>query len=582
MKNLYSLLLSFFLIGAACQLHGAVSISNVSITTSPILACNPINISVAGIHDCGNYVYSNTTYTIVGTTIYVDVNYTVGAICLPVIMPFTQTASLTNVPAGTYTLVATGTLNGVGGQSAFVSNVVVQGCCDANAAFTLSPTTTCVGLPVSTTNASTMAQTTSWYYNNSLVSSAANTTFIPTSSGVKTVKLVVTGTGCADSISHTFTAFSNPNITLGPDTSICAGSSYQIGVSGNFSQFSWSTGGNTSMINVNQVGIYSLTVTNINGCQAKDTMEIVSILPLPIFTIGNDVTVCPGQTLTLNPGLWDTYNWSNGSTAQSVSVGAGTYFVTVQNAGACAGKDTIVISNFAAPAIQFVTDTAGCDIVSLTESSNFATYAWSTGATTNSIDVLSTGVYALTVTDANGCSDTLNIDMQVFESPIFTLGADTSICVHDSLLLSPTVTGVTYLWQDGSSLASFNAVSADSTQVTTETYSLVLVDANGCEATDTIAVTFDVCASIEELHATSTFSMYPNPVLGSAVLLAPEFDNKRTSIVVMNANGQVVYSTQVNFMSGMEITLKNLPAGIYGVMLSTAGNQQAFRRIVKE
>lgn len=87
------------------------------------------------------------------------------------------------------------------------------------------------------------------------------------------------------------------------------------------------------------------TLTNAVGCDSVVTV-IVASNPLPLVDLGQDSTVCEGQTVTLdagNPGA--TYNWSNGASTQTVTVGTSDlYAVTVTNTFGCTASNDVAVS----------------------------------------------------------------------------------------------------------------------------------------------------------------------------------------------------------------------------------------------
>jgi len=117
----------------------------------------------------------------------------------------------------------------------------------------------------------------------------------------------------------------------------------------------------------------------------------------------------------------------------------------------------------------------------ITSSTPFVGYNWSTGATTQTIDISNAGTYWVVVTGANGChaSDTINVAF--FSVPVIDFGSDTAICVGDVLVLDAGPNFETYEWHDGSTLQTFNVTDAG-------TFWVFAVDANGCTNTDTISV----------------------------------------------------------------------------------------------
>ncbi len=110
-----------------------------------------------------------------------------------------------------------------------------------------------------------------------------------------------------------------------------------------------------------------------------------------------------------------------------------------------------------------------------------ATYLWNTGSTDATLEVTQAGTYSVTIS-LNGCDsfDEIVVDVNPLES--IDLGGDQVICPGESALLDATFPGATYLWQDGSTQPTFNAVDDG-------TYS-VTVSFEGCSASDSATLSF--------------------------------------------------------------------------------------------
>jgi hypothetical protein len=188
------------------------------------------------------------------------------------------------------------------------------------------------------------------------------------------------------------------------------------------------------------------------------------------------------------------YLWSDGSTTQSITTStAGSYSVTVTNTAGCSATSaatTIATSNIATPNITASGSTTLCSGSSVTLSvpTGYASYSWSNGATTNSITSNTSGSYTVTVTNSNGCSATTSATSVTVNTPptasINSTGTG-AICAGGSeTLLGPT--GMTsYQWYLGGNAIS-GASSASLTATTAGTYSLSVVDGNGCTATSSL------------------------------------------------------------------------------------------------
>ncbi|MBN2682984.1 MAG: gliding motility-associated C-terminal domain-containing protein [Bacteroidales bacterium] len=147
---------------------------------------------------------------------------------------------------------------------------------------------------------------------------------------------------------------------LGDDVSVCSGSNVVLDP-GPGTSFSWDPGGQTTpTISVNTPGTYSVTVTDANGCTGTDEI-IVSIGSTLTPDLGPDVSFCAGNSVTLDPGTYDNYSWTGGSTDPTLEVTtSGTYSVTVSDGVGCSGTDQIVVTVNPVPTISFSIDSIEC------------------------------------------------------------------------------------------------------------------------------------------------------------------------------------------------------------------------------
>ncbi|HEU4718486.1 MAG TPA: gliding motility-associated C-terminal domain-containing protein [Bacteroidia bacterium] len=220
---------------------------------------------------------------------------------------------------------------------------------------------------------------------------------------------VTAGNGvCSDKDTITVSVFTPPD--LGGDTTLCEGNPVTLDAGNPGSTYAWSTGAATQTISVNSSGTYSVTVTS-GTCQLSDSI-IVNFVAVPQVDLGPDLSLCPGQTATLNAGNpGDTYLWSNNSIEDSITVSAGgTYYVTVWNSG-CSASDSVNVQAIApfdlGPDVNLC-DNAGIHLVS--ENLGGASYLWSTGDTTFSIEVNEAGTYWVNISTGN-CMLTDTIDV---------------------------------------------------------------------------------------------------------------------------------------------------------------------------
>lgn len=298
------------------------------------------------------------------------------------------------------------------------------------------------------------------------------------------------GNGCAStSLPTVVTVNPLPTVDLGPDTVICNGASVTLDAGSGFSSYLWTGGPVTQTLSVNATGNYAVTVTDTNNCTATDDINVV-VAPLPVVDLGPDTTVCAGSVYVLDAGAgFASYAWTpGGQITSSISVTAsGTYGVTVTDVNGCTAADQVNVVFAGAVAVNLGPDQDICqgETVTLDAGAGFSTYSWTPGLqSTQTITVNTGGVFTVTVTDANGCTGTDQLVVQVNATPNVNIGNDTTICG-----------GTTYTLDAGSGFAQYDWFpSGNQTQTidvtTTGLYWVEVQDGNNCVGRDSINLTF--------------------------------------------------------------------------------------------
>ena len=264
--------------------------------------------------------------------------------------------------------------------------------------------------------------------------------------------------------------------------------------------YSWTSGGTSSVENNLAAGIYTVTVTDANGCISVDNITITEpTLMTNLNTSGN--LLCNGDntgwaTITVAGGTGAySYTWTPGGlgSATDANLAAGNYSVVVTDANGCSVNAAFTISE---PAVLTTNMTAtdvfcnggnnGTATISANGGVSPYTYLWSTTETSSTAINLNAGVYFVTVTDANGC--TTNSSATIAEPTALTSSTTFSnvLCNGgNDGSASVTATGgtapYTYLWSKTETTASINNLTAGS-------YTVVITDANNCTSSATVTI----------------------------------------------------------------------------------------------
>lgn len=293
--------------------------------------------------------------------------------------------------------------------------------------------------------------------------------------------------------------------TVQGNTNVCLGESATLtGSSTGSTSFYWSQNGvnisSSSILNVpsSNTGSSTYYFVATNGSCSDSTAHTVTVNPIPVIDLGNDTTVCVGQSVLLNAatGLPNTtYSWSTGTTNSSIITNnPGTYTVTASING-CTDTDSVMITALSSPVFDLGNDTTICDGSSLaldaTSSGMNITYQWqgSSSSTMPMITASTAGNYQVTAMNSIGCSYTDDITVTIGQNPVPNLGNDTTLCVGSSIMLDGNTTPAgTISWNGGSAGDPFLTVDSAGT------YNITVTTDDGCVGTDNIVVSYSAVA----------------------------------------------------------------------------------------
>ena len=292
----------------------------------------------------------------------------------------------------------------------------------------------------------------------------------------------------------------NANINQA-DTGLCIGSAAVLtadSLAGN--TFLWSTSETSASIAVAPTvsSSYSVQVSDGIGTCSDSVTVLVSDMQLSMAT--QDVSCAGGSdgTVTVTPtnGLGAySYTWNTlDSVAGLTGLPAAVYSVTVLDSLGCSASDSAVITEPGLIVLNaFVNnvlcngDLAGSIDLTVAGGTTPYLYSWLSGQTTEDLNGLAAGTYAVQVTDINGCQDSLTAT--IGEPPALTVipvvtnapcGGATGNNGAIDLTVSGGTLAYTYVWGHG-------PTTEDLTLLSGGTYDVMVIDGNGCQ--DSLSVT---------------------------------------------------------------------------------------------
>ncbi len=360
-------------------------------------------------------------------------------------------------------------------------------------------------------------------------------------------------------VSVTATSTVCPGATTGMATAVVSGGVAPY-------TYAWSNGGNTVSIANLGAGIYSVTITDANGCTATASATI-NQSPAITININGASTVCSPNTGNATAAVTGgvppyTFNWSNGATTQTImGLGAGTYTVTATDANGCTAIRSItinVITLMATIAKQDVLcfgQNTGSATVTVAGGTMPYTFAWSNGANTATANNLLAGIYSVTVTDANGCTITTSTTITQPPNLVVTINATNLVCqgINAGTATANATGGTapyTYLWNTGATTQTISNLGAG-------TYTVTVTDANGCTKT-----------------ASTTINLAPAIVLNieaTEIICGPESTGE-ASVTVTGGKAPFTFLWS---NGGNTNTIEDLPSGTYRVTVTDANGCQA-------
>lgn len=446
--------------------------------------------------------------------------------------------------------------------------------------FSTSNTSICVGSCISFTDVSSNSPT-AWNWSFPGATTPSSTVQNPSNicynnPGTYNVTLTaINGNGSNTLTLNGFiTVYAIPTANAGSNQTICTGGNIQLNASGGTS-YLWTPALGLSNSNVanpiaSPAATTTYTVQVTNGTCSSIASVVVTVTNLTVYA-GSDVTICAGETATLNATGGTTYSWSptigltnpNVSNPTAFPSATTTYTVTGTSNG-CSATDQLTIT-VATPAISAGVDVSICEGQSVQLNVNGGSnYTWSpaTGldnATVSNPIASPSTTTSYTVTGlVAGCQTSDVILVNVNPNPSVPTISPSGIEIQSSPASE-------YQWNFNG-----NPIPGGTLQnifpANPGNYTVTVYNVNGCSSTSAPYTVTTV--GLNGNSVDNTIILYPNPAVNNVLLTINSKVNESAVVLLYNNLGELISEDKINLVEGSNtknINLDNLAVGVYSV-----------------
>ncbi len=434
-------------------------------------------------------------------------------------------------------------------------------------------------------------------------SNGMNNTNTISSLGAGSYSVTVTDAGgCTSVASQNLVAISIQVVNPVIDNASCSGmndGSITITPSGGVAPYDFNWEGGFNQMNVNSStynniadGIWSVTITDINGCTKIDSFtvsadkivrftNIILADPTCFEDLNGSITVT-GQTVPANQTtLPYTFAWSNnvpvGMTSpanqnpnSAFGIGEGTYSVTITDGVGCSADTLLMLGrpdSISIDTMQLINpncNNPNSGIISiLAQGGNgMFIYDWGVTGMGATLNNLSADTYTVTITDQNFCSNEFSITLTLPNAPVINGFTNTPIqllCADDSTAtiqvnVTPGNSPITnYAWSNSQSGATLSTI----INQPAGTYYVTITDQSGCAVVDSTTLTAPPPLTIDSVRII-------NPTC---------FGFANGQITVFNSGGIGGYNYAWSEPGAPSVAiLSSIDAGTYSVTITDANS----------
>ena len=308
---------------------------------------------------------------------------------------------------------------------------------------------------------------------------------------------------------HAMFLLMDPFVQASPDDTICNGGSVNLSAISNLLVYSWSPPANLSCTNCpNPVASPTITTqytvtASFGSCNLTDDV-LITVDNIQGVNAGTGGSMCPGGSVFLNASGASGYLWTpatglsdpNSAGTQASPAVSTTYTVTA-NSPCGVSSDTAIVTVHPVPTANAWPDSSVCPNESVQlHASGGISYAWtgyflSDDSVQNPLatPTTSTVVYTVTVANEDGCTDTAQVTLHLYEFPEANAGTDISMYLFDSTQLNGSgPAGSVYSWTPPNDLSNPNSPNPFANPTLTTVYILTVTSADGCVDMDTMIV----------------------------------------------------------------------------------------------